>query len=200
VPFALGDVKLVLLDTCVPHRLVGSAYNDRRDECARALSVIREQYHIVTALRDTTPAMLAARAGGMDATALRRATHVVDEIDRVRRTVAALEAGDLEAVGGLLNASHESLRDLYEVSCPELEIGRGEGLSVPGVLGGRVTGGGFGGCLIFLVREDSVDRFSRHVHTRYRERTGLTPEIYVTEPRGGVRVRTVVECLGESAD
>jgi galactokinase len=132
--------------------------------------------------------MLQAASGTMTPVLEHRARHVVEENDRVIQTVAALESGDLAAVGRLLDASHASLRDLYEVSSPELdalvEITRG----VPGVLGSRLTGAGFGGCTVTLARRDSVAALTETVLQRYPARTGLAPRAFEVSPAAGARV------------
>jgi galactokinase len=134
----------------------------------------------IVALRDVEmPAVDAAlRDGRLDEVAGRRARHIVTENARVHATVAALEAGDLAAVGELFAASHASLRDDFEVSSPELDAMVEIAMATPGVVAARMTGAGFGGCTINLVRPDSVDRLRTAIEAEYPSRTGLTPRIY----------------------
>ena len=177
-PVALpGDVALVVVDSGSPRRLGSSEYNVRRAECEAGVAAIARIDQSVTALRDVTPALLEEAAGMMSETIARRCRHVVQENERVGDTVAALEVGDLAAVRGLFAASHESLRDLFEVSSPELdalvEIARG----VPGVLGARMTGAGFGGCTVNLVRPDAVGALAAAVDREYGARTGQTARV-----------------------
>lgn len=117
----------------------------------------------------------------------RRVRHVVEEDDRVKRAIEVLNEGDLEAFGALMTASHESLRDLYEVSCEELDILAAEALKIDGVLGSRMTGAGFGGCTVSLVRDDSVDTFIAQVGKRYQEAVGYAASFYITEIGDGGR-------------
>ena len=135
----------------------------------------------VTALRDVTPAMLDAVRDRLEPVAVRRAQHVVDEDQRV------LDAGDLAEVGRLFYASHASLRDLYDVSSPELDALVEIARATPGVIGARLTGAGFGGCTINLVRRDAVPLLRDAVLRDYRARTGLTPRVFEVEASAGAR-------------
>ena len=130
---------------------------------------------------------LIARGKSLDRIALKRASHVVTENDRVREAVRVLEQGDLKYFGKLMNDSHQSLRDDYEVSCPELDIMVELALQQTGVIGSRMTGGGFGGCTISLVHDEAVDQFRSSVSNAYEQRTGKRPEIYVTAAADGVQ-------------
>jgi galactokinase len=137
------------------------------------------------ALRDVDEETLAASGKLLDETQLRRARHVVSENARVQAGVEALERGDLEVLGALLNASHVSLRDDYEVSCPELEVMRTAALAAPGCYGARLMGAGFGGCVLALVQTETVDEFAAQVGQQYQEQTNLEPDIFATAPAGG---------------
>ncbi len=136
-------------------------------------------------LRDVTPGLLAAVRDRLDDVPARRAQHVVDENARVLATVDAFEAGDLDTVGRLFYASHDSLRDLYEVSSPELDTLVAIARATPGVIGARLTGAGFGGCTINLVRRDAIDAFRGAVMRDYPARTGLTPRVFAVEAATG---------------
>jgi galactokinase len=188
VPLTLDRIALVVVDSGSPRRLEQSAYNERRAQCDAAVAAIAERVPAVRSLRDVTPGMLDAASGRMTPVLERRARHVVEENRRVLETVAALEAGDLPAVGRLLAASHASLRDLYEVSSPELEALVEIAASVPGVLGTRLTGAGFGGCTISLVRREDVGRLSEAIGVSYADRTGLMARVFEVAPARGAEV------------
>jgi len=141
----------------------------------------------VTALRDVTPAMLDAVRDRLAPVELRRAEHIVAEDQRVLDAIAAFEAGDLAEVGRLFYASHASLRDLYEVSSPELDTLVEIAHATPGVIGARLTGAGFGGCTINLVRRDAVPALRDAVMRDYPARTGLTPRVFEVEASAGAR-------------
>ena len=187
VPLALGEHAIVVSNTNQRRELNESAYNDRVTECARALEALRARLP-VRALGELSPDDFAAHADALDGdpVAARRARHVVEENARVRSAVPALESGDLAAFGRLMDASHESLRELFEVSSEPLDhlvrIARAQ----PGVLGSRLTGAGFGGCTVTLMRSGGIDAFERAVGRDYREATGLTADFYVVRPGAGV--------------
>ena len=168
--------------------LADSEYNIRRSQCEQAVEMLEQQLPGIGSLRDVGEEHLALVNALPDPLA-RRARHVITENERVLKGVAALKAGDLEEFGRLLNASHASLRDDYEVSCRELDT-LGVALEVPGVLGSRMTGAGFGGCTIALVPQPSLPAFQEHIHKHYTERTGLQPEIFVFRPAPGAGIIT----------
>lgn len=166
-PWNPVDYRLVLVNSCVRHKLVGSPYNERRASCERVAGLA----HVDT-LRDCSWSMLNQMRGRIDAVDYRRATYVLGEYDRVMAVCDALEAGDYEKVGHQMNLTHEGLRREYEVSCPELDFLVGEARRM-GVSGSRMMGGGFGGCTINLVRADLCDRFVAEVQQTYRARFGI---------------------------
>jgi galactokinase len=175
--------QIVICNTNKPRELVGSAYNERRTECemgARRLGA--------ASLRDVMPAQLAQHADALDRTILKRCRHVVTENQRTLETVDALRQGDLARAGALMNASHVSLRDDYEVSCPELDAMVEAAWDQPGVYGARMTGAGFGGCTVNLVQARAVNGFVESVATRYQDRTGLEASIYVCRAEERVRL------------
>jgi galactokinase len=180
VPLPLADVTVVVCDTSSPHRLATSEYNVRRAQCQEAVAVLSKADASVVALRDVEMDAVdaALRDGRLDEVAGRRARHIVTENARVHATVAALEAGDLAAVGELFAASHASLRDDFEVSSPELDAMVEIAMATPGVVAARMTGAGFGGCTVNLVRPNAVDRLRTAIEAEYPSRTGLTPKIY----------------------
>lgn len=188
VPFHSGSYKLVIANTNKRRGLVDSAYNERRTQCEQAVAALSLAYPGLKLLGELTLEQFeAAQQAIADSTVRRRARHVVEEIDRVKRAVDALRKDDLATFGELMNASHESLRDLYEVSCLELDVLVEEARKIPGVLGSRMTGAGFGGCTISLVHEESVEPFLAQVGEQYNKRTGLTASFYVADIGDGVK-------------
>jgi galactokinase len=189
-PVALPpDLQVVVCHTGSPRRLEASAYNERRSQCEAAVAVLARADPAVRSLRDVTPRLLDAARHRLDPIVARRAAHVVAENERVGTMVAALEAGDEATIGETMRASHASLRDLYEVSSPELDALVDIAVSVPGVAGARMTGAGFGGCTVNLVRVDAVAALREAVIAEYPQRTGLTPLVFtVTAAAGAGRV------------
>lgn len=182
VPVPAG-VSLVICDTQKRRGLVDSEYNTRRNECeagARALGV--------PALRDVSVETFAAREEELAPVTRKRCRHVVTENQRVMDAVDALGAGDLERFGALMNASHVSLRDDYEVSCAELDAMVEAAWRQPGVVGARMTGAGFGGCTVNLVRDEAAEAFQRQVAAEYTRATGLEPRVYRCAAEDGVRL------------
>jgi galactokinase len=177
--------RIVVCDSRKRRGLVESAYNQRRQECEEAVRRLQAVLPGVRALRDVQPEDLQRHQGLLPPIVLRRARHVVEESARVLASVAALEAGDLATFGRLLNESHASLRDLYQVSCPELDALVEVAQAQPGCLGSRLTGAGFGGCTVSLVRTAAVADFTAAVARGYTARTGLTPEVYVCQAADG---------------
>lgn len=187
VPFKTGAYKLVIGNTNKRRGLVDSKYNERREQCDAALRIVQEEEPQIQYLAHLSPERFEKMKGKFtDEVLLRRAAHVVEENARVLKSVDALSANDLTAFGALMNASHDSLRDLYEVSCMELDVMVEEARKIEGTLGARMTGAGFGGCTVSLVHEDAVDRFVSEVGSAYKERTGLEGEFYVCGVGNGV--------------
>jgi galactokinase len=184
VPLPSGH-SLVAIDTRTPHRLEASQYNARRQQCERGVAVIARRHPQVSSLRDVSAEMLEDVAGLLDAETLRRCRHVVNENERVLAATRALEAGDLHTVGRLFAESHASLRDLYEVSSAELDALVEIAGSVPGLVGARMTGAGFGGCTVNLVRDDAVERLRAAIVEEYPARTGLTAGFHVVSAVDG---------------
>lgn len=193
IPLNLREhgLAFVVCDSGVKHSNAGGEYNRRRQECAAAVGVLRAQFPEIANLRDVTPAMLRAaegRFGAEGGTLLRRARHVVTEDARVEQVVHALRRDDFAAVGAAIYASHASLRDDYEVSVPEIDTLVELAREVPGVLGSRLMGGGFGGSTLTLLRREAVATFTDTVARGYRARTGGEATIYPVEIVGGARV------------
>ena len=187
IPMADDDVALVACHSGSPRRLESSAYNERRSQCEAAVAVIAETVPGVTALRDVTPVMLEAARPRMDPVVAARAEHIVYENERVLAAIAAFEAGDLATVGRLFYESHASMRDLFGISSPELDTLVEIARATPGVIGARLTGAGFGGCTINLVRRDAVPALREAVLREYPGRTGLTPRVFEVAASAGAR-------------
>ncbi|HZG86483.1 galactokinase [Paenibacillus sp.] len=188
VPFNSGAYKVVIANTNKRRGLVDSEYNTRRAQCEQAVRDLQTRLPGLKLLGELTIEQFEANKHAIEDDIVRkRAQHVVEEIDRVKRAVAALKEDDLAGFGRLMNGSHESLRDLYEVSCEELDTLVEEARAIPGTLGSRMTGGGFGGCTVSLVHEDSIEGFQRQVGENYKKRTGLTASFYVADIGDGVK-------------
>jgi galactokinase len=181
VRLPLSDYAFVVCDTRSPRRLSGSAYNTRRRECEAAVRQMAALEPKIRALRDVDPDLLERARPSLDLVSYRRARHVVDENARVLAAVTALEANDADEVGRLIDASHVSLRDLFEVSSPELDALVEIAQSVPGVAGCRMMGGGFGGSTLTMVSRRAVDDLRAAVDREYPRRTGLQPAVRVVE-------------------
>jgi galactokinase len=187
-PLPAGRAAVVVIDSGVRRKLTSGAYNERRGQCEDGAGRLRKFDDSIRQLRDVSVALFETHADALPQVVRRRCRHVITENARVRESVAALKAGDLERFGGLINASHDSLRDDYEVSGPELdllvEIARG----VPGVLGSRLTGAGFGGCTVTLARPEAVEPLRQAVLGRYPQETGLQPRVWISNAADGAAV------------
>jgi galactokinase len=181
----LARHRLVVCDSGSSRRLDASEYNARRAECEEAVAIIAQRDPSVRSLRDVDVDRLIGARFALSEKIFRRAEHIVRENERVLEAVDALEAGDLEAVGRLFAQSHASLRDLYEVSSPELDALVEIATGVPGVVAARMTGAGFGGCTVNLVAREAVDRLREAIERDYQARTGRTPRVFAVEPADG---------------
>ena len=180
-PCVLDGAKIVITNSKVKHSLVDSAYNDRRNECAAALKALQSELDI-QALGDLTPEEFEAHKSLIkDEIQLQRAKHAVYENQRTIDAVTALKAGDIESFGKLMNQSHISLRDDYDVSCEEIDILVDLAWKIPGVLGSRITGGGFGGCTVSIVKDESIDTFIETIGKTYLEKVGHEAEFYTVD-------------------
>ncbi len=194
VPVRLGEVLVAITDSKVQRGLVDSEYNARRRECEEGVRILQKAGETqVKALRDATLEMLERHREKFPEVVYRRCLHVVSEDERVLRSVELFRRGDLEGFGRLLNESHTSLRDNYEVSCPELDTLVETAWSVPGVLGSRLTGAGFGGCTVTLVRKDALDDLIEAQTRAYRDRFDKTPEVFVSQPEQGGEHRRIAQ-------
>lgn len=188
VPMKLGGYKLVISNTNKKRSLADSKYNERRSECEAGLEILKSVMPEKTCLGDITVEEFEKHKHLIeDQTIQNRVCHVITEDDRVLRSTEVLEKGDLEAFGKLMIGSHESLRDLYEVSCDELDTLVDSALKLDCVLGSRMTGAGFGGCTVSLVKEDGVDEFIEKVGKEYLEKVGYAASFYITEIGDGGR-------------
>ena len=182
-----GNLALVICNTKVRHELASNEYNLRRTECEDAVRLLAEALPHVHALRDLNSRELEQHRGRLTPTLYKRACHVVTENERVQSAAVALEHGDVGAFGELMRASHRSLRDNYQVSCPELDVMVEIADRQRGVHGSRMTGGGFGGCTINLVDVEHSAEFQRRVAEAYHSATGLSTDIYRCKASQGVR-------------
>jgi len=183
----LPETTVVICNTNVKHALTTSAYNQRRRECEDAVRILRRYLPTITALRDVNGGDFKKYAGELPDALHRRARHVINENARTLEAAIALKDGDVEEFGRLMSASHASLRDDYEVSCAELDLMVALAGGCDGVFGARMTGGGFGGCTVNLVRSDEVESFTRFISKEYRARTGIHPDIYPVHTDDGVK-------------
>ncbi len=186
-PLVLDGAKIVVTNSNVKHSLVNSAYNERRSECEKALEELQTVVDI-KGLGDLTEEQFETHKEAIKSEVrVKRAKHAVYENQRTIRAVAALKNNDLKLFGELMNASHVSLRDDYAVSCEEIDVLVEEAWKVDGVIGSRITGGGFGGCTVSIVRDEAVDAFQEKVGAAYKERVGRTADFYVVEIGDGPR-------------
>lgn len=190
VPMPAG-ARIVVIDTGASRALAASAYNTRRAECEAGAALFRAQ-----TLRDVRYADFVARREGAEGPVMLRVGHVLLENQRVLDAVEALKRGDLEELGLLMSHSHQSLRDLYEVSSDALDAAVDIAEGVEGVYGARMTGAGFGGCAIALTREDAVDALREAIEAQYPQRTGLTPKVFVCRANAGASYRLLDAAAG----
>jgi galactokinase len=194
VPMTDPSVAVLIINTNVKHELTGSEYPARRKQCEAAAKILG-----VPSLRDATPDALELAKTKMDKVVFRRARHVISEIERTVHAAEGVRASNWPTVGQLMYASHRSLRDDYEVSCKELdtivEIAESIGLK-GGMIGCRMTGGGFGGCAVALVKTDAIDAISKKLAADYKKKTGIEATIFVSRPAAGA---TVIKTDGPSS-
>ena len=178
-PISLDGAKIVVTNSMVKHSLVTSAYNDRRRESAQALTDLQQVCGIAS-LGELTEEEFDKYASSIkDEICRMRGKHAVYENQRTIKAVEALKNNDLETFGKLMNASHVSLRDDYETSCEEVDVLVEEAWKIDGVIGSRITGGGFGGCTVSIVKDEAIDAFKEKLTAAYQEKVGKTPEFYV---------------------
>ena len=185
VPIPSG-ISLVICNTMVKHELASNEYNVRRSQCEEGVHLLAAAGHAVSSLRDVSMEILESSKTRLPDVIYRRCRHVVSENTRTLSAVAALRHGDLSRVGELMLASHRSLREDYEVSSPELDLLVELAGKEKGIIGARMTGGGFGGCTVNLVRTEAAPDFQEHIASAYGARTGRHPEIYLSQTASGV--------------
>lgn len=186
-PVVLDDAKIIITNSKVKHSLVDSQYNQRRQECSHALSLLQEELDI-HALGDLDiDTFEKFKEVITDPVEQKRAKHAVYENQRTIEAVAALKTGNIDRFGELMNQSHISLRDDYAVSCEEIDILTDLAWQIPGVVGSRITGGGFGGCTVSIVKNDAVDTFINTIGPAYQEKVGHEAEFYTVDIGSGAR-------------
>jgi galactokinase len=181
----------VIADSGVRRSLTHSGYNERRAACETAVAALKQYMPNIRSLRDVSPTEFAAYCVYLPEVPRKRAEHVIKEIARVQTALRALQRSDLQALGALLYAGHASLRDLYEVSTPELDALVQIAHGLPGCLGARLTGAGFGGCTVNLVEEDKAAAFISGLEQSYREKTGHEATVYLCCASDGASVETL---------
>jgi galactokinase len=178
-------VKLVICNTNVKHELSAGEYNRRREECEDAIKFLSQTYPEIHSLRDVSLPQLSAVRGQMAPVLYKRAAHVISENDRVLRAAKCFQKSDLSGAGELMRQSHRSLRDDYEVSCRELDLMVDAAEGMPGYYGGRMTGGGFGGCTVNLVEASQASGFAETIAERYRRAANISPQVFICSPANG---------------
>lgn len=187
IPFDAADAAVVICDSKVKHELAASEYNTRRAECEEAVKILRRSLPGIKLLRDVSVKDYERHAKHLPEIIRKRARHVVTENERTLNAAAALKKNDLTEFGRLMRLSHKSLRDNYEVSCRELDLLVEIASASEGVLGARMTGGGFGGSTVNLVQKKFVGEFSEKIIADYQRQTNIEPAIYVSSPADGAR-------------
>jgi galactokinase len=180
-----ADVRLVICNSMVKHSHAGGEYNERRaevDEGSRALRAVNPE---IRELRDATLEDLEKAHGSMSENAFLRCRHIITENARVEEAATALAAGDMQRMGELMAAAHASYRDDFAASCPEVDLLVELAAAQPGIIGARLTGGGFGGCTVNLVEAGDAERFRKGIHDAYLERAGIDADIYLCQAAAG---------------
>jgi len=180
-----AEARLVICNTMVRHELASGEYNQRRAECEAGVRHFAKKLAGVRSLRDVTAADLESQGRDLPELVFRRCRHVISENARVVKAGAALERNELSGFGALMDESHRSLRDDYQVSCDELNLMVRLARPLPGVYGARMTGGGFGGCTVNLVASEAAEEFKRSMANEYQKATGFAPEIYICQAAAG---------------
>ena len=181
VPVKLEGIKILISNTHSPHKLDSGAYNQRVAECQLAVAQLNKVRPIKYLAELTEAEFKEIESAITDPIALKRARHVVGEVQRTSDAVVALKAGDIVKFGQLMNASHISLRDDYEVTGLQLDTMAEEAWKIDGVIGSRMTGGGFGGCTVSLVKDEAIDTFIEKVGAAYEAKTSIKPQFYIAE-------------------
>lgn len=182
------DTSIVIADTRVRRKLTSGEYNKRRLACEEAVRLLAQDLSGIKALRDVSIEDFNRLSHKLPEEVSKRARHVVEEIERTRQAPALLASGDVHSFGRLMNECHISLRDLYEVSCPELDTMVRIAQSIEGCYGARLTGAGFGGCTVNIVVREQVNAFAKVLASGYESETGYSPEIYISYPSEGAGI------------
>ncbi len=191
IPLDLGGYVLVVCDSKVEHELADTEYNRRREECEEGVELLRQRFPDIHALRDVTDDQLRESHDLLPANVFRRCRHVINENIRTLESAGAIATGDLNRLGILMYESHESLRVDYEVSCAELDWLVDAASKFDGVIGGRMTGGGFGGCTINLVKNDAADGFRAQIEEEFRDRFDKDTDVFRVSPSAGAHGHSV---------
>ncbi len=177
IPMQMKDYKWLIINSNIHHELASSAYNQRRNECQEGVEILRKYEGNITSLRDISPALLAFHKHSFPPNIFNRCLHVVEENQRVLQVVEAMEQGNIQTIGKKITASHTSLKDLYEVSCPEIDFLVENVQLLDGVLGARMMGGGFGGCTLNLLHRSFDEVQLSPLLETYQNQFGVTPDI-----------------------
>lgn len=188
VPFDLKGIKIVLFDSMVKHSLASSEYNVRSSQCKEGVSIIKQKYPEVNTLRDATTEMVEERLHDASTDIYHRCKYVVEENARLLAACNDLEAGDIAAFGQKMYETHEGLSELYEVSCPELDFIAACAKKEKAIIGARMMGGGFGGCVIALVKEDEMDAVIKRMKDAYFNKMNIGMNVYITQIQDGTRI------------
>jgi len=188
LPFDSEHCCIMIFNSMVKHQVGGGEYGNRRRQCEQACAVLNNKYPQVEALRDADESMLESVKGQMDSVLFRRARHVIDENNRVRAAAEALSRNTIAEFGRLMNESHRSARDLYQISCEQTDFLAEQICACEGVYGARLSGGGFGGSVVALVEPSEAERVAAKVGNAYKDRFGLESQIYTVKPSLGTEV------------
>jgi galactokinase len=188
IPINSQDLRVVIANTMVRHELSGGEYAQRRKQCQEGVAIFAREHANIRALRDVTMEQVQAARSKLSDVVFRRCRHVVGENNRTVEAAQALNSQHYDRAGELMVQSHKSLRDDYEVSCPELDFLADESMKIKGVYGARMTGGGFGGCIVALVQPRAVEPLFDHLHKTYTAKFGRQPTLTVTTATAGASV------------
>lgn len=188
VPFDLKGIKIVLFDSMVKHSLASSEYNVRSSQCKEGVSIIQQKYPEVRTLRDATIEMVEERLHDASTDIYHRCKYVVEENARLLAACSDLEAGDIAAFGQKMYETHKGLSELYEVSCPELDFIAACAKKEDAIIGARMMGGGFGGCVIALVKEEEMDAVIKRMKDAYFNKMNIGMNVYITQIQDGTRI------------
>lgn len=187
-PLVLEDHSLVLINSKIEHELEGTPYNDRRNSCESVVKIIASKYPDVKSLRDVNMKMLLEFENEIDALDIRRVKYILEENDRVLQMMKALKAGKLEEAGQILLRGHEGMSKEYDISLPEIDLLVELAKKEESVLGGRMMGGGFGGCTINLIENKNKAETLKNIKSQYQKSTGILPEVYDVKPGEGLQI------------